>query len=519
MKNLKKLTVWLLIAVMILGMTHSVFAEPQIVILDVKSDEYKEEAGDNWVVPSTTKDYLDVLGGIQRAASTGNPKVRFTLGNKYQGKYKVEFFRVQSSADTIKAKFFVHENGKLNAKTVELNLQNERGWTEIGVYNFSGDVNDVVIENGLTTGWLRISAIRLIPVEYLDSLSITSNNSKIGTIPFSTDFNQKTTDYTAYAGFLTDSVTVEAGAPEGATVTISSDTSAVTENTVTLKDGENKIKVAVERADNGATAEYNITVIKQAEEIIDFNMPGRITIEGNWAQSSAQSAPYGVYGKYYDSTAANENGVTYKPVFEKAGNYEVNVYRVIYGSDSADKHVQWEIYHNGKTDIVYVDNLTPGVSGWENLGVFDFSGEEGEYIKASRVDTTQKTTRVSAINYKEAAADELVISKPSFYEKDGEGNKAPVYKLSGETSDIECSYTISNTSQTPQSYVLIMAVYNGDTFEKAVVSPAEKLENNQIIKQSVSIADADTAGKTVKAFLWGGIDTMKPLCNVAEIKN
>lgn len=121
------------------------------------------------------------------------------------------------------------------------------------------------------------------------------------------------------------------------------------------------------------------------------------TADGNWRTTTNVKGDGNSGTRWTD--AANSS-ITWNPGL-KAGRAKISLYKVDW-ADKADSNVKIEIVHNGVTEVQVVD-LRPssGGTGWIELGEFDFSGTEAEYVRLTRVQPTTGTvlTRADAVKF------------------------------------------------------------------------------------------------------------------------
>lgn len=116
------------------------------------------------------------------------------------------------------------------------------------------------------------------------------------------------------------------------------------------------------------------------EEIIDNDkIDTRFELVGSWI-TTANSGYYGTTVANIKTAGDGSAYAKYAVNPPQAGNYDVFGWWV--ASSNRSKKTPYIIFHNNKYDTVYVDQ-TVNNGMWVKLGTFDFSNEQGQYIKIS----------------------------------------------------------------------------------------------------------------------------------------
>ena len=100
--------------------------------------------------------------------------------------------------------------------------------------------------------------------------------------------------------------------------------------------------------------------------------------------------------------ADQSSHVTYYPQITQSGMVDVSVYLLYWAVNQAPQ-VNYEVHHNGKTDVVTLDPTSITESQWVSLGKFDFAGTpETEFVKLVCVPQPEISlnTRASALSFK-----------------------------------------------------------------------------------------------------------------------
>lgn len=125
---------------------------------------------------------------------------------------------------------------------------------------------------------------------------------------------------------------------------------------------------------------------------------------------------YDGYNSYSKVKATIEQGAyaVWNPSELSADNYTVYAYLPKSLKD-ADRDAKYQIYHNGKVDTVYVDQMdkysfTSDIDqfNWYKIGTFDFAGTDKEYVKLIRV-SDSGTTFMDSIKFQKVYYDGTII--------------------------------------------------------------------------------------------------------------
>lgn len=157
--------------------------------------------------------------------------------------------------------------------------------------------------------------------------------------------------------------------------------------------------------DKGAAIEAEEQAIKEKElanAIYAEPYPG-FKYVGNWVFSTAVPGPMvKAPSSIWIAGATEADYCEYHPDIQAAGDVRISVY-LLYWHENQNPAVTYEVYHNGKKDVVTLDPTSITESQWVSLGVFDFAGTEEEYVKLVCVPSITeegqkaKNTRASSV--------------------------------------------------------------------------------------------------------------------------
>ena len=123
--------------------------------------------------------------------------------------------------------------------------------------------------------------------------------------------------------------------------------------------------------------------------VVDVTSYGYSEIVGTWSDSSRSG--YSAVTRQSNSTGASAQ---WKPILE-AGTYNVYIYKVVYPA-SSDSAAKITVKHkNGISEFTL--DYTDGVSGWVELGEFEFEEGTSGYVQNTR--GTPYTCRASAVKF------------------------------------------------------------------------------------------------------------------------
>ena len=123
--------------------------------------------------------------------------------------------------------------------------------------------------------------------------------------------------------------------------------------------------------------------------VVDVTSYGYSEIVGTWSDSSRSG--YSAVTRQSNSTGASAQ---WKPILE-AGTYKVYIYKVVYPA-SSDSAAKITVKHkNGISEFTL--DYTDGVSGWVELGEFEFEEGTSGYVQNTR--GTPYTCRASAVKF------------------------------------------------------------------------------------------------------------------------
>ena len=151
-----------------------------------------------------------------------------------------------------------------------------------------------------------------------------------------------------------------------------------------------QVVVTATAVDLSATkATDTITITGNAEYVPSNRLATRFTYFYNDSLTSYNNVDN------WTSTVKMRNGATYKQTTSAgeyvqytpnllgiSGNIEVNIYKNT-SLSIFDTHARIEIYHNGKTDVVYI-NLNSTRDDYYSVGMYDFVADGTEYIRIGR---------------------------------------------------------------------------------------------------------------------------------------
>jgi hypothetical protein len=134
----------------------------------------------------------------------------------------------------------------------------------------------------------------------------------------------------------------------------------------------------------------------EAKEVtVELNGSGYSEPSGSFTTSTA-AVDYNGKGARWALDAAAV--ARYTPSLPVSGLYTVSVWKPIHQNNT--KNQTYTVFHNGKTDTVSID-MSDGDSGWEDIGVYDFSANGAEYAEAGV--ESKSTIRVGSVKFTPAA--------------------------------------------------------------------------------------------------------------------
>lgn len=172
----------------------------------------------------------------------------------------------------------------------------------------------------------------------------------------------------------------------------------------------NNVMLPVEMFKKAFAANVNYNQVEKKVHITTFE---------NYQQNSAKKAPKGFsYGGSWDESSllgANPNIKTYfstnenayaiwNPGIKQPSQVKVSVYKLVHSSSTTQSYC---IFHNGNMDIRTV-NCRDGVSGWVELGTFDFAGTGIEYLK---LPYTSGYLRIAEAKFEIEGGDTIIIEQ------------------------------------------------------------------------------------------------------------
>lgn len=215
--------------------------------------------------------------------------------------------------------------------------------------------------------------------------------------------------------------------------------------------------------DDGSLTIDNVVTVDAGNANNGFSAPYWTTSAGVKGYNNSSS-------KYTDAVGRS---ITWNPRLE-AGTARISFYKLDW-ADKADSNVKIEIVHNGITDVKFMDlrpSSGPSV-GWVDLGEYEFSGDDSEFVRLTRTQPTTGTiiTRADAVkfegnirqqapplpplrsrtlanlSYTEKGSIENENYKATFYEAAWDGGKSIVRDMFYKNSDTGNWTPINNVSE------------------------------------------------------------------------
>jgi hypothetical protein len=137
----------------------------------------------------------------------------------------------------------------------------------------------------------------------------------------------------------------------------------------------------------------------EAKEItVELNGSGYSEPSGSFTSSTAATDYNGKGARWALDAAATAR---YTPSLSASGFYTVSIWKPVHSNNT--KNQLYTVFHNGKTDTAVID-MSGGDSGWEDIGVYDFSADGSEYAEAGV--EAKSTMRVGSVKFTPSAGND-----------------------------------------------------------------------------------------------------------------
>ena len=114
---------------------------------------------------------------------------------------------------------------------------------------------------------------------------------------------------------------------------------------------------------------------EDGEIIVDLTSDQNVTLTGDWKKSETIKNYNGSY-HLWNATYGDGFQVTFKDL--EAGNYKVYYWKAVHSNSTSQ--MRFTLFHNGTETELPALNLQTGETGWELLGIYDFSGTGDESL-------------------------------------------------------------------------------------------------------------------------------------------
>ncbi|MBO5060732.1 MAG: Ig-like domain-containing protein [Clostridia bacterium] len=102
----------------------------------------------------------------------------------------------------------------------------------------------------------------------------------------------------------------------------------------------------------------------------------------------------------------------------------------------------------------------------------------------------------------------------SFVSVDGEGNESTITAM--QSGKIKAKFVVSNNMPAEKTAVLVIAACSGDTIKRFAISGETTIGAGET--EQISATVTAEAGEYVRAFLWDGTSTHRPMSEIAELR-
>ena len=326
-----KKTALLLVVIMLFSvLSVPVFAAEEIIYTTADAN-YTEEG----VWKTTTNPAVVGYPGVPSRYISSEGSAQWVPKFK-QGTYKVKVYKTVHPSSLYAQIFEICHHGKIDYAVVDF-TRGEKGWAELGTFDFWGDGDDYIKtwreDGGAPNKVARLSAVSFELVSEIKD-PIPSPKPEI----------------------------IKSEMPE-----IGED---VPDETEIIAKPEKVGDVMVIPAENSLYCKQ----------------------KGEWAQTNAAPG-YNSPLSYYCSS--NNGSFIYTP-YMPAGKYKVEIFKTVHANSLKDQ--TYEIKHMGTTDTVVVDH-TAGTSEWTTLGEYDFWGNGRDTVSVTKTGGDITPIRNSAIRF------------------------------------------------------------------------------------------------------------------------
>lgn len=403
-----------------------------------------------------------------------------------------------NSADTA-TKLYASKNQPITINTGTKTVNSTIDWTgdncewvDLGNY--------LLNEDGIGTGYaVKFTGIdeaytMLNEVKYLKLSSGVLIDNEFVTL-------KELDDKVIYTGG--SSVNVTPYVNEGATVYVNGALAAAEATNVELSGELTGVTVRVEEGTD--TKEYNFAVVKNASVINWDDASVTVTNDGATEEEGTTG--------YNGSSVAmmTDDSATY-PVSGAVGSTKVYVYGVPVHTGTLE-----ELEMGGAYSVTVkargsesTQNISaPTAEGWIEIGTYNFAGSGDEYVKI-----TVDSSNIMYLNCikLENSVGELYVTDPIVENAD--------LKITAPANGNTSAWVYAlNKSGTGENVTVLLAVYDKETDK--LVSPVSIKTlpvTNSVVKISTdAVAVAESENVYIKAFVWNGTGSIKPLKPVCTV--